>query len=217
MSNFHPDLDILAEYAAGSLALALAACVAVHLHHCAHCQRLAEEFTELGANFFEALTPFPVGDIDLHAVLARLDEEPAHHYRKQGEDADDTAAILQRLMRGDFFGLKWTSLNADLRVSYLRTGDPSHEFALYHMRAGGRIPQHNHRGTEVTLVLAGGVTDGNGTYHKGDFLMRKPGDVHAPTALQTEECYCLLALDAPLKFTGWRHRWLNPFLKLNAI
>lgn len=42
--------------------------------------------------------------------------------------------------------------------------------------------------------------------------MRRPGDVHA--ALQSEDCICLAVLDAPLRFTDWKFRWMNPFLKL---
>ena len=122
----------------------------------------------------------------------------------------------QRLMRGDFSDLSWKNIGSTLRISYLKSGDPQHEFALYHIRAGGRIPEHTHRGSEMTLILEGGFSDANGSYHKGDFLLRQPGDVHAPTALQSEDCICLAVLDAPLKFTDWKFRWMNPFLKLRT-
>jgi putative transcriptional regulator len=32
--------------------------------------------------------------------------------------------------------------------------------------------------------------------------------------VQSEDCICLAVLDAPLKFTGWQYRWMNPFLRL---
>jgi putative transcriptional regulator len=216
MPNFHPDLDLLTEYAAGSLPLAHAACVSIHVNYCQHCQRIAGQLTDLGAVLFEALDPVPVGDTQLHAVLARLDEELPLAYAKKKVNASDTPAILQRLMRGDFSDLSWKNIGSTLRISYLKTGDPKHEFALYHIRAGGRIPEHSHRGSEMTLILEGGFSDANGSYHKGDFLIRRPGDVHAPTALQSEDCICLAVLDAPLKFTDWKFRWMNPFLKLHS-
>jgi len=216
MTNFHPDLDLITEYAAGSLALAQSACVSLHVSHCRRCQRLAGELRNLGASLFEALTPVPVGEAQLHAVLDRLDEELPLAYVNKKVKANDTPAILQRLMRGDFSDLSWKNIGSTLRISYLKTGDPKHEFALYHIRAGGRIPEHTHRGSEMTLVLEGGFSDANGSYHKGDFLMRRPGDVHAPTALQSEDCICLAVLDAPLKFTDWKFRWMNPFLKLRS-
>jgi putative transcriptional regulator len=216
MTNFHPDLDLLTEYAAGSLSLAHAACVSIHVNHCRQCQRIAGQLTDLGASLFEALEPVPVGDTQLHAVLARLDEETPLAYAKNKGDSSATPAILQRLMRGDFSDLSWQKVGSALRISYLKTGDPHHEFALYHIRAGGRMPAHTHRGSEMTLVLEGGFSDADGSYHKGDFLVRRPGDVHAPTALQSEDCICLAVLDAPLKFTDWKFRWMNPFLKLRT-
>lgn len=215
MSNFHPDLDLLTEYAAGSLPLAQSACVSIHVNQCTRCQRSTQQLTELGASLFEALEPEKTGDAQLHAVLARLDEEQPLAYARRRNSARDTPAILQRLMRGDFSDLRWKHLSSELRISYLRTGDPNYEFALYHMRAGGRVPEHTHRGLEMTLVLQGGFSDADGTYLPGDFLLRRPGDVHAPTALQSEDCVCLGVLDAPLKFTHWKFRWMNPFLKLH--
>jgi putative transcriptional regulator len=217
MANFHPDIDLLTEYSAGTLPLAQSACVSIHVKQCDHCKRIASQLTDLGAALVESLDPVPVGDAQLNAVLARLDEETPLQYEQQAaESGDSTPAILQRLMRGDFSDLTWKNIGSALRISYLNTGDPEHEFALYHIRAGGRIPEHTHRGGEMTLILEGGFSDADGSYHEGDFLFRRPGDVHAPTALQSEDCICLAVLDAPLKFTDWRFRWMNPFLKLRT-
>lgn len=216
MAKLHPNLDLITEYAAGSLPLAQAACVSVHVHACGHCQRLAGQLTDIGAALFEALEPVAVGDTQLNAVLARLDEESPLEYASVATDKHATPAIIQRLMKGDFSDLTWKNIGSTLRISHLSTGDPDHEFALYHIKAGGRIPEHTHRGSEMTLVLEGGFSDCEGSYHAGDFIFRQPGDVHAPTALQSEDCICLAVIDAPLKFTDWKFRWMNPFLKLRT-
>ncbi len=216
MAKFHPDLDIITDYSAGTLPLAQAACVSVHVNNCEHCKRLTGQLTDLGAAMFEELEPISVGDAQLNAVLARLDEEPPLAYLKSAENNKSTPALLQRLMSGDFSDLSWKKIGSALRISYLQTGDPDHEFALYHIKAGGRIPEHTHRGSEMTLILEGGFSDSTGNYHEGDFIFRRPGDVHAPTASQSEDCICLAVLDAPLKFTTWKFRWMNPFLKLRT-
>jgi len=216
MARFHPATDLLTEFAAGSLPLAQAACVSIHINRCKQCRRLIGQFTELGAGLLETLAPAPVGDDQLDAVLARLDEAAPLEHTRAARAADGVPAILQRLMRGDFSDLNWKKIGSALRISYLDTGDPRHEVALYHIRAGGRIPEHTHRGAEMTLILEGGFSDADGSYHEGDFLYRRPGDVHAPTALQSEDCICLAVLDAPLRFTDWRFRWMNPFLKLHV-
>ena len=216
MANFHPDIALMTEYAASTLPLAQAACISVHIGYCEHCQRLASQLSHVGAALFEEMEPQSVGDTQLNAVLARLDEEPPLAYTKQADMKNSTPAILQRLMKGDFNDLTWKKIGSALRISYLKTGDSMHEFALYHIKAGGRIPQHTHRGSEMTLVLEGGFSDAEGSYHQGDFILRQPGDAHSPTALQSEDCICLAVLDAPLKFTNWKFRWMNPFLKLRT-
>jgi putative transcriptional regulator len=214
MAKYHPELDLMMEYADGTLSLAQSACVSLHIGFCQHCQRLAEQLSDVGAILFQGLDPVPVGDAQLDAVLGRLDEETPLKYAGTTRDNSVTPAILQRLMSGDFSDLTWKTIGKTLRISYLKIGDPNHELALYHIKAGGRIPEHGHRGSEITLVLEGGFSDLEGSYHKGDFIFRRQGDIHAPTALQSEDCICVAVLDAPLKFTNWKFRWMNPFLKL---
>jgi putative transcriptional regulator len=217
MATFHPELELLTEHAAGNLPLAQAACVSVHMNYCQQCQRAVGKLQDLGAVLFERLQGEPVGDAQLNAVLARLDEEaPLSYAAAPAWAAGKTPAILQRLMSGDFTDLVWKKITRSLSISYLKTGDTDYEFALYHIKAGGRIPEHSHRGSEMTLVLEGGFSDADGSYHQGDFILRRPTDVHAPTALQSEDCICLAVVDAPLRFTGWKYRWLNPFLQLRG-
>ena len=217
MAKFHPSVDLLTEYVAGILPLAQSACISAHLNYCPQCQQQSARLQDLGAVLFESLTPVPVGDALLNSVLARLDEEPPLSYRRAQDPAvGRLPALLQRLMKGAFSELSWNKITSSLSISYLKTGDTAYEFALYHIKAGGRIPEHTHRGSEMTLVLQGGFSDAAGSYHEGDFLFREASDTHAPTALQSEDCICLAVLDAPLRFTGWKYRWMNPFLQLRA-
>ncbi|NCF17897.1 MAG: transcriptional regulator [Haliea sp.] len=217
MAKFHPEIDLLTEYSAGTLPLAQAACVSAHLNYCAQCHRSIEQLEDVGAALFDGLQAEAVGEAQLDAVLARLDDAPPLRYAKpEHREVGRTPGILQRLMSGQYTDLAWKKVTKSLSISYLKTGDPDFEFALYHIKAGGRIPEHTHHGSEMTLILEGGFSDADGSYHQGDFLFRQPSDVHAPTALQSEDCICLAVLDAPLKFTGWKYRWMNPFLRLRA-
>lgn len=216
MANFHPELHLLTEYSAGTLPLAQSACVSAHMHYCDQCRRSVAQLQDLGGVMLEQLNPEPVGDALLNSVLARLDEEPPLSLQPEAIPVSRTPAILRRLMSGDFSDLSWKKVTKALSISYVKTGDSGYEFALYHIKAGGRIPDHDHRGSEMTLVLQGGFSDANGSYHQGDFIYREADDTHAPTALQSEDCICLAVLDAPLKFTGWKYRWMNPFLQLQT-
>lgn len=217
MAKHHPELDLLTEHAAGTLALAQAACVSAHLNYCETCSRTHAQLQDVGAAMFDTLDPEPVGDALLDRVLARLDEEAPLSYQLPERSAQDaTPALLRRLMSGDFRDLAWKKVTDSLRITQIKTGDPQFEFSLLHIKAGGAIPAHDHHGSEMTLVLQGGFSDDRGNYNPGDFIYRNATDVHSPRAFADEDCICLAVLDAPLRFTGWKHRWMNPFLRLQA-
>jgi putative transcriptional regulator len=215
MVTYHPDSRLLNEFAAGSLPLAQSACVSVHLHFCDRCQRQVQSLQQLGAEFFDTLQPIEVDSGLLDNVLEHLDDEPALTYDSQARGGDGPV-LVRRLMTGDYEDLKWDRVNKALQIARLRTGDPEHEFALYHIKAGQSIPKHTHRGTELTLVLEGSFSDEEGIYQQGDFLMRDAEDVHTPTASKTADCICIGVLDAPIRFKPWNYRLLNPFLQLQA-
>ena len=216
MANYHPQLDILTEHAAGVLPLAQSACVAAHLNYCEGCARTVNSLQHVGEAMFCAADPEPVGDAMLERVLARLDEEPPLSYPRDRVVEDSVPALIQRLLRGDFSDLSWRKVTDSLRTSLIKTGDPQFEFSLLHIAAGGEIPHHDHRGSEMTLVLQGGFSDEAGSYHPGDFIFRSEGQQHSPRAFADEDCICLAVVDQPLRFTGWMHRWMNPFLRLQA-
>ena len=55
MAKFHPDLDLMTEYSAGTLPLAQSACISVHIGYCEQCQRLAGQLSDIGAALVEEL------------------------------------------------------------------------------------------------------------------------------------------------------------------
>ncbi len=216
MVNHHPDTRLLNEFASGALPLAQSLCVSLHLKYCDQCQRNNQRLQLLGGTLFDELTPQPIDSKMLSNLFSRLDEEPPLAFASAEQSKDSYPALVQRLMARDYEDLDWRRVNSDLRISRLRTGDPENEFALYHIKAGGKIPQHTHRGTELTLVLEGSFSDEEGVYLEGDFLMRDAEDMHTPTASKSADCVCIGVLDAPISFTRWNYRALNPFMKLEA-
>ncbi len=220
MAKHHPAIDLLTDYTAGALPTAQAVCVSAHLAYCDSCRRMTQQLQDIGSVLMTQLTPIPVSENVLNCVLARLDDPAPLSFGRSsacaGEEGAKLPGLLARIINGDFSDLLWKRITKSLRVSHLKTGDLAHEFALYRIAAGGRIPEHNHCGSEMTLVLEGGFSDASGVYHPGDFLYRQGFDAHAPVAIDGEDCICLAVLDAPLRFTHWQYRWMNPFLQLRA-
>jgi putative transcriptional regulator len=217
MTKYHPDTRLLNEYSSGTLALAQSVCVSLHLNYCEQCRRAHQQLQQLGSVLFEELAPQQVDDSLLRTVMGRLDDEPEPlSYSSTAVEGDDCPPLIQRLMKGDYRNLEWKKLSSQVRVSRLRTGDAVNEVALYHINAGASIPKHTHNGTELTLVLEGAFSDEEGRYEAGDFVMRDASQQHTPTATQERDCICIGVLDAPIKFTDWKYRMVNPFLKLQA-
>jgi putative transcriptional regulator len=70
---------------------------------------------------------------------------------------------------------------------------------------GGRsTPVHDHQGLECALILCGALQDGPAHLRPGDWMAHDPGHRHGPTADPGGECWALIALERPIRFTGWR-------------
>jgi putative transcriptional regulator len=168
-----------------------------------------------GRRALEDLPPVDVDTAVFDKVLAKLDEveeAPAAN----DANASDLAWTVKQVRQGNIEGLNWRKVTKTLRIADLGRIDGAAEFSLYHIAEGGSIPQHNHSGSEVTLVLQGGFSDESGTYHAGDFVTREAGEEHSPTAIAGGDCICLAVLESPLRFTRWHHRLLSPLLQLRA-
>ncbi len=216
MIKHHPDVNLLVDYVSGNLSPAKAACIAAHNSYCGICRKTTFQLETLGAELFKGLEAEEVPNSTFDSVLARLEKSPVSQSEQVESKDESFPLVLRKLMSKDFADLEWRKVTSALSVSQLHTGDLKHECALYQIAAGGKIPEHDHEGAEMTVVISGGFSDRQGVYHKGDFICRERNQIHAPTALESEDCICLAVSEAPLRFTDWRYRWMNPFLPFRA-
>lgn len=216
MIKHHPDVNLLVDYVSGNVSIAKSVCIAAHNGYCGICRKSTFQLEALGAELFTALDSDTVSNSTFEAVLDKLEEKPQIQSKALNPKEDSFPLVLNKLMRDGFKDLKWRKITSALSVSQLYTGDLNHECALFQIVAGGKIPEHDHKGTEMTVVISGGFSDRRGVYHQGDFICWERHQIHAPTALESEDCICLAVSEAPLRFTGWRYRWMNPFLRFSA-
>jgi len=85
---------------------------------------------------------------------------------------------------------------------------------LLFIPAGSAVPDHGHHGTELTLVLKGAFADEVDHFGPGDIEVANEDLDHTPIADIGEDCICLAATDAPLKFKGLVPRLAQPFLRI---
>ena len=76
------------------------------------------------------------------------------------------------------------------------------------------MPDHGHRGLELTLVLQGAFRDETDRFGPGDIEIADEAMEHTPIAESGEVCICLAATDAPLRFNAIIPRLAQPFLRI---
>lgn len=230
LPNHHPSDALLVAYGAGSLGEGLSLAVAVHLAHCPDCRATLAEVEALGGALLEDLPPAPLESLSLAATLDRLDREeaPANpckalHLKPRWSKPNTASTTerptpLPRPLRAyvpSLDGLSWQRLAPGVRrVELLPRTASGGAAQLLRIAPGTALPHHGHGGLELTVVLSGHFTDELGRYGPGD-LAEVDGDTnHQPIADSHRDCVCLIATDAPLRFTGLMGRLMQPFIGL---
>ena len=120
---------------------------------------------------------------------------------------------LRHIVGGDLDAVKWRNIGGGVRQAVLmREGGVS--LRLLSIPGGQAMPEHGHRGLELTLVLKGAFEDGDQRFGRGDMEIADGDDQHTPIAVPGETCICLAATDAPLRFVTWLPRIAQPFVRI---
>jgi putative transcriptional regulator len=108
---------------------------------------------------------------------------------------------------------RWKPLGFGTKQAILWRGSEG-VVRLLSIPAGQAVPDHGHRGIELTLVLSGSFSDEVGTFRAGDLEVADEGLVHVPKAGAEGPCICAAATDAPLRFQSFVPRLLQPILRI---
>jgi putative transcriptional regulator len=73
---------------------------------------------------------------------------------------------------------------------------------LLRIEPGFGAPNHDHTGTEYTLVISGAFEDGSGKFGPGDMSIKRAGQIHHPIATQCGVCFALAVEEGEVAFTG---------------
>ena len=181
----HPPQAMIADYAAGRLSRGMTLAVAAHVSLCRACRdRAARLVTLCGTLFATCAEPVPPSQQCLAATLARLDKPSAPKFR-----GDLPAPLCGCLAASG--ALAWLPSGPGISRARL-DGFPGEEVALVRAEAGARVPAHRHAGLEATLVLEGGIRDGDRTYCCGDIVFCDQTVEHSPEVAGRKPCLCLV-------------------------
>ncbi|OUS19855.1 transcriptional regulator [Rhodobacterales bacterium 59_46_T64] len=213
----HLDDALLMGYAAGSLPEAFNLVIAAHLSMCDECRARAQSFDALGGAVLDRNTQSAMDEGSFAATLARIKSgtTPADAFTAapRVSTGGTLPAPVQDYVGGDLDAVKWRPLGMGVKQAILPSSKEASVRLLY-IPAGAAMPDHGHHGTELTLVLKGAFHDEADRFAAGDIEIADEADNHTPIADIGEDCICLAATDAPLKFNGLLPRLLQPFFRI---
>ena len=216
MVRHHPNEATLLSYASGGLPTALSAIVATHLAVCPTCRARVAEAEAIGGVLLDAVAPVVVGAGALDRALAAIDGEAGAEAPITAPSAPATGHHLPHplgaMLPEDLDSLRWRLVGPGIRQARVGTGEAM--VRLLRIAPGRAVPQHSHGGHEMTMIISGSYTDEIGRFMPGDVADLDPEVTHQPVSDADTDCICVIATDAPLEFTGWEPRLMQPLVRI---
>jgi len=209
----HLSDPLLMAYAAAQLPEAFSLVVATHVSLCDDCRARLASFEAVGGAVLDEAEEIALGADALAQTLARIERLPQEPAPKPAPRSGVFPGPLADYVGGDLDAVRWRRVGGGVRQAILPTGKGA-TVRLLHIPAGTAVPDHGHRGMELTLVLQGAFADANDRFGRGDVEIADEDLEHTPVAMAGEDCICLAATDAPLRFRGLIPRLAQPLLRI---
>jgi putative transcriptional regulator len=207
---------LLMAYAAGALPEAFSLVVATHVSLCDECRARLGAFEAVGGAVLEEAPDAPVSAGSLAATLAMIRDrgkDPIVAPAARRPSGGLFPAPLRDYVGGDVEAVKWRPIGGGVRQAILPSSKDASVRLLY-IPAGAAVPDHGHRGTELTQVLQGAFRDEDDRFGPGDIEVATEDTQHRPVAEPGVDCICLAATDAPLRFTTMLPRIAQSFFRI---
>jgi len=215
--NHHLDDATMLSYSAGALPIALAIVASAHLERCAVCRAHLLDADRIGGLLVHHQRVDAPVESARAAMLALLDAEPATEQQMPvadvvaAHDPDRLPNALHPWFGNSLRALRWRRVAPG--VQRIRAGGISGgDLMMLRIAPGSKLPLHSHGGSELTLILDGAYDDVLGHFGPGDVADLDGEVLHQPVTSPGVPCICVAATDAPLKFSGWLARMLQPLV-----
>jgi putative transcriptional regulator len=209
----HLDDATLMSFAAGSLKQALSVVAASHVTGCAQCAQELRRMEAVGAALFAGLTPARMAKSAPVLQLARAEDGSLDVPGADIETKGDMPAPLARLLGPYVDNIAWHRLGPGVwhyKIALPGEGESGGDLRLLKISAGRRMPDHGHRGSELTLILDGAYSDKTGTYRTGDVADLGDDLEHRPIADAEHGCICVVASEQPARYKGMIQKLIQP-------
>ena len=211
--KYHLTDELLMGYAAGNLPEAFSLVVATHISLCDECRARLGSFEAIGGALIAEDETAEVSADSLDATLRLIEGAPKDPIKVVNTTSRD--AVLPQPLRsyvgGGLDNVSWRPVAGGVKQAVLKTSRDA-TVRLLSIPGGAAMPDHGHRGTELTLVLQGAFHDEGERFGRGDIEVANEDTHHTPIAEEGVDCMCLAATDAPLRFRGLLPRMAQPFI-----
>ncbi|MEM1362115.1 MAG: ChrR family anti-sigma-E factor [Pseudomonadota bacterium] len=213
MVKHHLPDEILMAYSAGTLPEAFNLVVATHVSLSDESRARLDTYDTLGGAVLESTDSVMMSDGSLEATLAMIGDAGVVPPIREDHAPGIFPAPLQDYVGGDLDAVKWRPVGMGVKQAILKTSRDA-SVRLLNIPSGVAMPDHGHHGTEMTLVLQGAFEDEVDRFTRGDVEIADEDLHHTPVAIGDEDCICLAASDARLKFNALLPRLVQPFLRI---
>ena len=212
----HPDSATLVSYAAGNLDEGFATLVAAHVARCSICRAALRKIESVGGALLDTVDDAPLSSSVLERTLSQLDQTGADEIRVPSSNVkkiSDVPAPLARLLNSGLDGIAWKTVAPGVAKYPLPVSRAARSrLTMLKIAPGTKVPDHGHGGMELTLVLKGSYRDTFGRFGPGDLADLDEHVEHQPVVDSTEPCICIVATEAPTRFTNVFGRLLQPIV-----
>jgi putative transcriptional regulator len=222
MIKHHPKFELIQAFVNGDLPASLSAGIAIHADMCEECQQKIAQLTEqVAENSFEEefLDRFIVDEDDTLESIAAINFDDMIESIVESSDIDLVTDKVEKTVNynGENYVLPLALNNmklgkhahiGKLTRTRIQLDEGEIHSSLLHIEPGGGVPEHTHKGFELTVLLDGSFHDASGEYVKGDFIMLDASHKHQP--ISTNGCLCYTVANDALHFTQGINKLLNP-------
>jgi len=224
--HHHLSDTTLGAFTAGTLIETVSLVVASHISICPDCRKRQDQLENIGGIQLQFAEPegmssdalqkamIKLGKQELTPVFSPADTSPlssssgtALNFGNPEVPKPLRAYIPDRLE-----DVEWKPIAPGIKyfaMEGLKTANGT--LSLLKIAPGVNIPEHGHQGIELTQVLKGSFRDEIGRFGVGDIADFDSDIKHQPIADTNEACICLIATEAPLKFTSLLPRLVQYF------
>jgi putative transcriptional regulator len=222
MIKHHPKFELIQSFVNGDLPASLSAGISIHASMCPTCQKqislLTDQVAEL--SFDDVINNFnDLNESEATGESSILNLDDMIEGITEFDDIDVVQSVEVKTVcfKNKSYNLP-SALNnvilgktaqiGKLARARVQLNENEIHTNLLHIEPTGSVPEHTHKGFELTVLLAGSFRDDTGEYVKGDFIMLDGNNTHNPVS--DKGCLCYTVANDSLHFTQGINKLLNP-------